>query len=274
MNELVCGIEMHIKLNTEKKLFCTCENSFGGEPNSRICPVCTGKPGTLPKLNYDAIRLAVKAGKLLGCKINGISSWDRKNYFYPDLPKSYQITQSRIPLCEDGKITLPDGSFVGIERIHVEEDAAKLVYSDGSMFPDFNRAGVPLIEIVSKPDIHTPEQAEQYGRILREILLEGGISDCKMQEGSLRCDVNVSVKGHNRVEIKNINSFKFVRFAVRYEYERQKTLIENGVEVQRETRRYVEKTKSTEAMRGKETAEEYMYLPEPDLLPLDLSYLE
>ena len=235
--EPVIGLEVHVELLTATKAFCSCPTEFGGSPNEHTCPVCLGMPGALPALNIRAVELAVKAGLALGCEIHRRSAFDRKNYFYPDLPKGYQITQYHEPICTGGGIGIR-GSFgektVGLERIHIEEDAGKLIHRDGSTLIDFNRAGVPLIEIVSRPQISSPEEAMRYLEELRRILTYHGISDCRMNEGSMRCDVNVSLRetgsdtNGERCEIKNINSISYAGKAIEYEIERQKNIIESG----------------------------------------------
>ncbi|MEE1066805.1 MAG: Asp-tRNA(Asn)/Glu-tRNA(Gln) amidotransferase subunit GatB, partial [Acutalibacteraceae bacterium] len=279
--EMVIGLEVHVELKTKTKIFCNCETSFGAEPNSHTCPVCMGLPGTLPVLNDKVVEYAVKAGLATNCKIANFSKQDRKNYFYPDLPKAYQISQFDLPLCEHGYLDIETESGskrIGITRIHIEEDAGKLVHDDihGTMI-DCNRCGVPLIEIVSEPDIRSAEEAKAYLQKLRAIILYTGISDCKMNEGSFRCDVNLSVrekgskKFGTRTEMKNINSFQFVVKAIEYEYKRQIEAIENGEKIVQETRKFDADTGKTYSMRGKENANDYRYFPDPDLPPIELS---
>jgi aspartyl-tRNA(Asn)/glutamyl-tRNA(Gln) amidotransferase subunit B len=274
--EAVIGLEVHVELKTNTKLFCGCRNEFGKKPNTLVCPVCAGMPGTLPRLNKEAVNLAIKAGIGLNCKINKFSRFDRKNYYYPDLPKGYQTTQYEMPLCTDGYIAI-GGRKIGIERIHLEEDAGKLIHEEDKTFVDFNRSGVPLIEIVSRPDIRSGEEAALYLKKLRGILLFTGVSDCKMNEGSMRVDVNVSVRPKGlsffgaKTEIKNINSFQYTQEAIGYEINRHIELYENGKTPENETRRYDEKSKKTYTMRAKEDSSLYMYLPDTELVPLDIS---
>jgi aspartyl-tRNA(Asn)/glutamyl-tRNA(Gln) amidotransferase subunit B len=225
--ELVCGLETHVELATKTKIFCSCSTEFGGEPNTHCCPICIGLPGTLPKLNKAVVEYAVMAGLATNCEISPISKMDRKNYVYPDLPKAYQISQYDMPLCKNGWIDLSNGRRVRINRIHIEEDAGKLVHERGNTFVDYNRGGVPLIEIVTEPDLHSVEEVQEYVEKLQMILRYIGVSDCKMQEGSLRCDVNVSVRPAGqetfgtRTEIKNMNSFAHMVKAMSYEFDRQ-----------------------------------------------------
>ena len=279
--EMVIGLEVHVELKTKTKIFCNCETSFGAEPNTHTCPVCMGLPGTLPVLNNKVVEYAVKAGLATNCTIANFSKQDRKNYFYPDLPKAYQISQFDLPLCEHGYLDIETESGskrIGITRIHIEEDAGKLVHDDihGTMI-DCNRCGVPLIEIVSEPDIRSAEEAKAYLQKLRAIILYTGISDCKMNEGSFRCDVNLSVrekgteKFGTRTEMKNINSFQYVVKAIEYEYKRQIEAIEDGEEIVQETRKFDADTGKTYSMRGKENANDYRYFPDPDLPPIELS---
>ena len=276
--EAVIGIEVHVELKTASKIFCSCKTDFGAPPNTQVCPVCMGLPGTLPVLNRGAVEMAVRAGLALGCKIQRRTRLDRKNYFYPDLPKAYQISQYELPLCYDGKVRLADGTCVGITRIHIEEDAGKLIHSaEHGTLVDYNRCGVPLIEIVSRPDITSAEQAKAYLSELKTILLYTSVSDCRMDEGSLRCDVNLSVrkKGESgfgvRTELKNINSFAFVAKAIEYEFTRQVSLIESGEAVVAETRRFDEASGKTFSMRSKESAADYRFFPEPDIPPFEIS---
>lgn len=269
--ELVCGLETHIELSTKTKVFCGCSTAFGGEPNTRCCPVCLGLPGSLPKLNRQAVEYTVLAGLALGCSISPISHMDRKNYCYPDLPKAYQISQYDVPLCHDGQVVLSNGRVIRIERIHLEEDAGKLVHENGRTLVDYNRCGVPLIEIVTKPDFRSIEEAREYLERIQLIMRYIGISDCKMQEGSLRSDVNVSLrpKGSEklgtRTEIKNMNSFTFMERAIEYEAHRQAAILRAGEKVQQETLRYLPEENRTEPMRSKEDAKDYRFFPEPDL---------
>ncbi len=280
--ELVCGLETHIELLTEEKVFCKCKAGFGGEPNTSVCPVCLGMPGALPTLNMQAVELAVRAGLALGCEINTVSYFDRKNYFYPDLPKGYQISQYDRPICGKGKLTLPSGKVVLIERIHLEEDAGKLMYEKGEILADYNRGGVPLIEIITEPCLDSPLQVKEYLEELRLIMKHAGVSDCRMQEGSMRSDVNVSVRPEGesklgtRTEVKNVNSIAFSQKAVEYEYERQCKILENGGEIESRTLRWSEKNNRTEPMREKESAKDYRFMREPDLAPLCLTeqYIE
>ncbi|MBE6580288.1 MAG: Asp-tRNA(Asn)/Glu-tRNA(Gln) amidotransferase subunit GatB [Ruminococcaceae bacterium] len=278
---MVIGLEVHVELKTKTKIFCSCPTTFGAEPNTQCCPVCMGYPGTLPVLNKKVVEYAVKAGLATNCKIANYSKEDRKNYFYPDLPKAYQISQYDLPLCEHGWLdveTEEGAKRIGITRIHIEEDAGKLVHDDkhGTMI-DCNRCGVPLIEIVSEPDIRSAEEAKAYLQKLRAIILYTGVSDCKMQEGSLRCDVNLSVrkvgqtKFGTRTEMKNLNSFQFIVKAIEYEYKRQVDAIEAGEEIVQETRRFDPATGKTYTMRSKENANDYRYFPDPDLPPIELS---
>lgn len=275
--ELVCGLETHVELATKTKIFCSCTTAFGGEPNTHCCPICIGLPGTLPKLNKTAVEYAVMAGLATNCEISPVSKMDRKNYVYPDLPKAYQISQYDMPLCKNGYVELSNGRKIRLTRIHIEEDAGKLVHQRGSTFVDYNRGGVPLIEIVSEPDIRSIDEAIEYMQKLQMIMRYIGISDCKMQEGSLRCDVNVSVrpKGSEklgtRAEIKNMNSFSHITKALEYEMNRQIDLLESGEKVVQETRRYNEGTGCTEGMRGKEDANDYRYFREPDLVTIEVS---
>lgn len=279
--EMVCGLEVHVELATKTKIFCSCPTTFGAEPNTQCCPVCTGMPGTLPVLNKQVVDYAVKAGIATNCEIARYSKEDRKNYFYPDLPKAYQISQYDLPLCEHGwlEIETDNGTKkIGITRIHIEEDAGKLMHDDthGTMI-DCNRCGVPLIEIVSEPDIRTAEEAVAYVRKLRAIMLYTGVSDCRMNEGSLRCDVNLSVRKRGeekfgtRTEMKNINSFVFIQKAIEYEYKRQVEAIEAGETIVQETRRYDSVSGKTFSMRKKEDANDYRYFPDPDLPPIILT---
>lgn len=275
---MTVGLEVHVELKTASKIFCSCPVEFGAPPNTNICPVCMGLPGALPTLNRRVVEYAVKAGLALNCRINELSFMDRKNYFYPDLPKAYQISQYDVPLCSDGHLDIePEGNKkrVGITRIHIEEDAGKLIHTEnGETLIDCNRCGTPLIEIVSAPDMHSAEEAKAYLKMLRAVILCTGISDCRMNEGSLRCDVNVSVakKGSEatgqRTEIKNINSFSFVGKAIDAEFSRQVEILENGGEVVRETRRFNASTGKTEPMRSKESVEDYRFFREPDLVPV------
>jgi len=280
--ELVVGLEVHCELSTKTKIFCSCPVDFGGKPNTRCCPVCMAMPGALPTLNEKVIEYAVKAGLATNCKIEKNSKNDRKNYFYPDLPKSYQISQFDKPLCYDGFIDIDTENGtkrIGIERIHIEEDAGKMNHDEfgrGS-FVDLNRAGVPLIEVVSKPDMRSAEEAETYMRKLKSIFEYLEISDCKMQEGSLRADVNVSVrkKGEKefgeRAEMKNMNSFRYIVKAINYEFERQIEEREKGTPIKRQTRRWDAISNKTFEMRDKESADDYRYFPEPDLVSIKLS---
>ena len=279
--DIVVGLEVHAELSTESKIFCSCKNKFGLEVNSQCCPICSGMPGTLPTLNQKVVEYAVKMGHALHCDINRICKQDRKNYFYPDLPKAYQISQFDVPLCENGYVDIMVGDEekrIGVTRIHIEEDAGKLIHDesfDGSLV-DFNRCGVPLIEIVSEPDIRSSQEAKAYLDTIRQILQYLDISDCKMQEGSIRCDVNVSVKPKGsdvfgtRCEMKNVNSFSAAVRAIDYEAKRQMEVLEQGGEVVQETRRWDDVKGMNFVLRSKEDAHDYRYFPEPDLLTIVL----
>jgi aspartyl-tRNA(Asn)/glutamyl-tRNA(Gln) amidotransferase subunit B len=284
--EPVIGLEVHVHLLTASKIFCSCSTQFGAPPNSNVCPVCLGMPGALPVLNRKAVEFATLAAMALNCRINETSIFARKNYFYPDLPKGYQISQYDKPLAEFGYIEIPSGSGksaarkkIGITRVHMEEDAGKSLHEG---FPgsgektaiDLNRTGVPLIEIVSEPDLASPDEAWEYLTRLKEIILYTGVSDCNMEEGSLRADANVSVRPRGqkefgtKTEIKNVNSFRFIREAIEYEIGRQIQVIESGGKITQETRLYNSTEGKTYGMRSKEQAHDYRYFPEPDLLPL------
>ena len=286
--EVVIGLEVHSELSTKTKIFCSCPTEFGAEPNTHICPICTAMPGTLPVLNEKVVEYAVKAGVATNCSISRNSKNDRKNYFYPDLPKAYQISQFDKPLCEKGfiEIELPDGEKkkIGITRIHIEEDAGKLNHNEfgGGSLVDLNRAGVPLIEIVSEPDMRSWEEADLYLKRLKSILEYIEVSDCKMQEGSYRADVNVSVRKKGakefgtRTEMKNMNSFRAITRAIEYEKQRQIEVLENGGKIDQETLRWDDVSGRTFSMRDKEDAQDYRYFPEPDLVAIRLSeeYIE
>ncbi|MDR1210034.1 MAG: Asp-tRNA(Asn)/Glu-tRNA(Gln) amidotransferase subunit GatB [Clostridiales bacterium] len=279
---MVIGLETHVELSTRTKIFCSCPTDFGGEPNSHCCPVCVGLPGTLPVLNAVVVEYAVKAGLALGCRISEVSKMDRKNYVYPDLPKAYQISQFDMPLCLSGLVELSDGAAIRINRIHIEEDAGKLVHQNGDYYIDYNRGGVPLIEIVTEPDFRSAEQVREYLEKLRLIMRALGVSDCKMQEGSMRCDVNISVRRvgderlGTRAEIKNMNSIAFIMKALEYERSRQVEAARAGEPIAQETRRYIESTGETEPMRGKEDSDDYRYFNEPDIpyILLTKEYIE
>ncbi len=275
--EAVIGLEVHIQLLTETKIFCNCSTDFGAPPNTHVCPVCLGMPGVLPVLNKNVVEYAIKLGLALGCKINKFSRFARKNYFYPDLPKGYQISQYELPILEGGGVDIYiNGEYkrVELERIHMEEDAGKTIHRQDGSYVDFNRAGVPLLEIVSKPVIHSPEEAGEYLRSLRRIVRYLGICDGNMEEGSLRCDANVSVRPKGQVELgtktelKNMNSFKHVEKALEYEISRQIDVLEEGGKIIQQTRLWDEKLGITKPMRSKEESFEYRYFPDPDLVPL------
>ena len=277
--EVVIGLETHAELSTESKIYCSCKNQFGLEVNSQVCPICMGMPGTLPTLNEKVVDYAIKMGHALNCTINRVCKQDRKNYFYPDLPKAYQISQADVPLCENGYVDiLSDGEVrrIGVTRIHIEEDAGKLLHSDkfhGSSLVDLNRCGVPLIEIVSEPDMKSSAEAKIYLETLKSILKYLDICDCKMQEGSIRCDVNVSVHKPGeplgtRTEMKNVNSFSAAVRGIDYEINRQIEILEAGGTITQETRRWDDVKGVSTSMRSKEDAQDYRYFPEPDLLTI------
>ena len=286
--ETVIGLETHVELATKTKIFCSCTTAFGGDPNTHCCPVCTGMPGALPVVNEKVLEFAVKAGLALNGTITRYCKFDRKNYFYPDLPKAYQVSQLYLPIVRNGKVPIQTASGVEktirIHELHMEEDAGKLVHDPwiDQTRADYNRCGVPLIEIVTEPDFRSGEEVIAYLEKLRSTLQYLGVSDCKMQEGSLRCDVNLSVRPAGseelgtRTEMKNLNSFKAIARAIEYEARRQVELIEEGKRVVQETRRWDENKDATFAMRSKENAQDYRYFPEPDIPPMELSeeYLE
>lgn len=286
--EIVIGLEVHAELSTKTKIFCSCPTEFGGEPNTHTCPVCMAMPGALPVLNEKVVEYAVKAGLATNCEIEKNSKNDRKNYFYPDLPKSYQISQFDMPLCKNGYVEIEgengEKKKIGITRIHIEEDAGKLNHNEfgGGSLVDLNRAGVPLIETVSEPDIRSSKEAENYLRKLKSIFEYIEVSDCKMQEGSFRADVNVSVrkKGASefgtRTEMKNMSSFRSIVRAIEYEADRQIDVIEEGGKIEQETLRWDDVSGKTFSMRDKEDAQDYRYFPDPDLVAIKLSdeYIE
>lgn len=280
--ETVIGLEVHVELATKTKIFCGCTTQFGGEPNTHTCPVCTGMPGSLPVLNKKVLEYAVAVGLATNCGINKYCKFDRKNYFYPDNPQNYQISQLYLPICHDGRVDITTDSgkkAVRIHEIHMEEDAGKLIHDewDDCSYVDYNRSGVPLIEIVSEPDMRNADEVIAYLEKLRMIIQYLGASDCKLQEGSMRADVNLSVreagteKFGTRTEMKNLNSFKAIRHAIESETERQIDIIEAGGKVVQETRRFDDNTGESYAMRSKEDAQDYRYFPDPDLVPINLS---
>lgn len=284
--ETVIGLEVHAELRTKSKLFCDCSTKFGAEPNSQTCPVCLGLPGVLPVLNKKAVEYAMEAALALNCEVQGYNKFDRKNYFYPDLPKAYQVSQYDLPLALGGRVTIHvngETKDIGITRIHLEEEAGKSVHSGenilGSDFSleDYNRTGIPLIEIVSEPDLRSPEEAYAYLTTLKTILQYTEVSDCKMEEGSLRCDANISLrlvgaeKFGTKVELKNLNSFRAVQKALEYEEKRQAKMLDKGETIIQETRHWDEGTGKTHSMRSKEEANDYRYFPEPDLVPVVIS---
>ncbi|HNX64880.1 MAG TPA: Asp-tRNA(Asn)/Glu-tRNA(Gln) amidotransferase subunit GatB, partial [Oscillospiraceae bacterium] len=282
----VIGLEIHAELLTKSKVFCTCSAEFGGEQNTRCCPVCTGMPGTLPVINQTAVEYAVKAGYALNCDINKFSVFDRKNYFYPDLPKAYQISQLNLPLCINGSVPIEveqDGKKIQknirINRIHLEEDAGKLVHDNYNAvsLADYNRCGIPLIEIVTEPDIGSAEEAKAFVEKVSLLLQYAGVCDCKMEQGSLRCDVNISImkptdtQFGTRAEIKNLNSLKSIVRSVEFEIKRQSKLLDNGERVIQETRRFNDNHGDTKSMRSKEEAHDYKYFPDPDILQVNFT---
>jgi len=285
--EAVIGLEVHAQLLTESKIFCGCSTSFGAPPNTHVCPVCLGMPGVLPKLNEKVVEFTIRAGLATNCAVQERSVWARKNYFYPDLPKNYQISQYELPICLDGWLDIEvqgETRRIGITRIHMEEDAGKLVHDPGQpvSYVDYNRTGVPLMEIVSEPDMRTPEEAGAYLRTLRDVLVYLEICDGNMEEGSFRCDANVSIRPMGqaelgiRAELKNMNSFRGVVKALEYEIRRQRAILDEGGSVKQETRLWDADQGKTFGMRGKEEAHDYRYLPDPDLLPLvvDTAWVE
>jgi aspartyl-tRNA(Asn)/glutamyl-tRNA(Gln) amidotransferase subunit B len=283
--ETIIGLEVHVQLLTNTKIFCGCSTRFGDPPNTNVCPVCLGLPGTLPVLNKRAVELAMRGSLALNCTVHERSRFARKNYFYPDLPKGYQISQYELPLATDGWIEIDHDSArkrIGITRLHLEEDAAKNLHEGFSesatkAYIDYNRCGTPLSEIVSEPDMRTPEEAYAYLTTLRQIMLYTGISDCNMEEGSLRCDANVSVRLRGakefgtKVEVKNLNSFRYLQKALEYEIERHIGVLESGGRISQETRLWNQAESCTVSMRSKEKAHDYRYFPEPDLLPVHVS---
>ena len=283
--EPVIGLEVHVQLLTRTKIFCGCSTRFGDPPNTNVCPVCLGLPGTLPVLNKRAVEMGMRAARALHCTVHEHSRFARKNYFYPDLPKGYQISQYELPLATGGWLEIEIGGArkrIGITRLHLEDDAAKNLHegfaqSDTKSYVDYNRGGTPLAEIVSEPDMRTPEEAYAYLTTLRQILLYTGVSDCNMEEGSLRCDANVSVRLRGakefgtKVEVKNLNSFRFLQKALEYEIERHIGVLESGGRISQETRLWNQAEGHTVSMRSKEKAHDYRYFPEPDLLPIHVS---
>ena len=280
--QMVVGLEVHVELSTKSKIFCSCTTEFGGEPNTHVCPVCSGMPGVLPVLNKKVVDFAIRAGLATNCEITRYNKFDRKNYFYPDLPKAYQVSQLYLPICRNGKVEIEvegEKKYIGIHEIHMEEDAGKLVHDpwDDCTLVDYNRCGVPLLEIVSEPDFRSADEVIAYLTKLRETMMYLGVSDCKMQEGSMRADVNISVmpmgstKFGTRTEMKNMNSFKAIYKAINYESNRQIELLESGGVVTQETRRWDDNKDASFAMRSKENAQDYRYFPEPDLLPIEIS---
>ena len=282
--ETVIGLEVHVQLRTRTKMFCRCENRFGAEPNELVCPVCLGYPGTLPVTNQHAVDLAIRLALALGCEVRQRSVFARKNYFYPDLPKGYQISQYDEPLAEGGSVPLPSGRKVRLHRIHLEEDAGKLLHEvpgggplPGQSLVDFNRCGVPLVEIVTEPEIRSPEDAQAYLQALHQVLLYTEASDGNMEEGSLRCDANLSLRPAGsdtlgtKTEVKNLNSFRHVARALEYERERQLHILTAGGQVEQETRSFEPASGATRSQRSKEEAHDYRYFPEPDLRPVNLT---
>ena len=278
----VIGLEIHAELLTKSKVFCNCSAAFGGDKNTRCCPVCSGMPGTLPVINEKAVEYAVKAGYSLGCSINKFSVFDRKNYFYPDLPKAYQISQLERPLCINGLVEIDTSQGkkkIRINRIHLEEDAGKLIHDDFNAISlaDYNRCGIPLIETVTEPDLHSAEEAQALMEKISLLYQYAGICDCKMEQGSIRCDVNISLmkpgdtKLGTRAEIKNLNSIKAIGRAIEYEIKRQSWLLDNGKRVVQETRRFNDNKGQTTSMRSKEDAMDYRYFPEPDILQVNFT---
>ena len=272
----VMGLEIHCEMLTNSKVFCSCQNEFGGGENTRVCPRCSGMPGTLPLLNKGAVKLAAKAGFATNCTVNNYSAFDRKNYFYPDLPKAYQITQFESPICTDGYIDVVGGKRIRINRIHIEEDAGKLVHDDyeGVSMADYNRCGVPLIEIVTEPDFRSVEEVQDFVTQIAQRMKYAGVCDARMEQGSLRVDVNISLmpigsdKFGTRTEIKNLNSVKSIGGAIEYEIKRQADILDDGGEVVQETRRYNDSQDNTKSLRSKEEAHDYRYFPEPDIPPV------
>lgn len=275
---MVIGLEVHVELKTKTKIFCNCPTDFGAEPNTHVCPVCMGLPGSLPVLNRKVVEYAVKAGLATGCTIARYSKQDRKNYFYPDLPKAYQISQLYAPIAHDGAVDIGEGKTIRIHEMHMEEDAGKLIHSDidNVTYPDYNRCGVPLIEIVSEPDFRSAKEVVAYLEKLKMFCEYMGISSCKMQEGRMRADVNVSVRRAGdsafgtRTETKNLNSFRAIEHAIEYESERQIEILEKGGTVRQETRRWDDEKRVGSSMRSKENAQDYRYFPDPDLLPIKI----
>lgn len=271
------GLEIHAELLTKSKVFCSCSAEFGGEPNTRCCPVCSGLPGTLPVLNRRAVEYIIKAGYVMNCDISRFTKWDRKNYFYPDLPKAYQISQMPRPVCLDGHVDIKvngEDKTIRINRIHLEEDAGKLTHEDSVSLADYNRCGIPLIEIVTEPDFHSADEVVAFFEKIKLLLQYAGICDCKMEQGSIRCDVNISIapegseKLGTRTELKNLNSLKAIAKAIEVEIARQAEILDNSGEIVQETRRFNEAAMETLTMRSKEDAHDYRYFPDPDIPPI------